>query len=334
MPDSYKILKTKKPRNKVSTKYKFISLLLYFLILSSTVVWANSPITINAKVDKTQVTTGDIIVYTITLLHDTDLKSSMPDFSVIEGFDILESLASEPRKAEGKIEQGYSVKLRADEVGLSTIPSIAVPFEIRENESAKPVPGEIRSPEVSVEITSVLRLQGEPADIRDIKGAVEVDRNWTPWLFWGMNLILLVICLYLFWKYRKVKHTPSTANAPVLPTHEIALRELDALKEKELLEHGEAREHFFELSEIYRRYLGARYHFPAPDWTTEEITQHFQKLKELEPSSRTEAVRILMKSDLIKFAKVQAAPGSDEIKSVRKFITSTREHLEIGLYSN
>ena len=161
-----------------------------------------------------------------------------------------------------------------------------------------------------------------------------MDRNWVPWFFWGLNIILLTIVLYLLWKYRKTKHPNPTKEAPALSTHEIAFRELDTLKSKGLLERGNAREHFFELSEILRRYLGKRYLFPALDWTTEEITEHFKNQEKIELASRTEANRILKKSDLIKFAKAQALPGTDEIEPVRTFIESTREKLNLGLYPN
>ena len=161
-----------------------------------------------------------------------------------------------------------------------------------------------------------------------------MDRNWVPWFFWGLNIILLTIVLYLLWKYRKTKHPNPTKEAPALSTHEIAFRELDTLKSKGLLERGNAREHFFELSEILRRYLGKRYLFPALDWTTEEIAEYFKNQEKIELASRTEANRILKKSDLIKFAKAQALPGTDEIETVRTFIESTREKLNLGLYPN
>ena len=138
---------------------------------------------IDAKVDKPRATTGDIINYTVTLKHDMDLKPSMPDFSVIDGFDVLESLASKPNTIEDQIEQKYIVKLRADQTGLFTIPPIEISFEVIKNVTGKVIPGKMRTPEVTIEVASVLRLQGEPVDIRDIKGLVEVDRNWTSWLY-------------------------------------------------------------------------------------------------------------------------------------------------------
>ena len=314
---------------------KFISTLVCLLFFYSTTGLANSPLTINAEIDKPTVTTGDIITYTITLKHEFDVITITPDFDSVSEFNLIERITSEPRETgKGLIEQKYSAKFRADKVGTYTIAPVRVPFKIKEKNTGNYIPGEVRSQKFTVEVASILRLQGEPTDIKDIKDIVEVDRDWVPWFFWGLNIILLTIVLYLLWKYRKTKHPNPTKEAPALSTHETAFRELDTLKSKGLLERGNAREHFFKLSEILRRYLGKRYLFPALDWTTEEITEHFKNQEKIELASRTEANRILKKSDLIKFAKAQASPGTDEIESVRTFIKSTRENLNLGLYPN
>ena len=314
---------------------KFISTLVCLLFYYSTNGWADSPITINAEIDTPIVTTGDIITYTIILTHKLEVIPTTPVFDAISEFNIIERITIKPRETEnGLVEQKYSAKLRADKVGTYTIAPVRVPFKIKEKNTEKYIPGEILSQKITIEVASVLRLQGEPTDIKDIKDIVEVDLNWVPWFFWGLNIILLTIVLYLLWKYRKTKHPNPTKEGPTLSTHEIALRELDTLKSKGLLECGNAREHFFELSEILRRYLGKRYLFPALDWTTEEITEHFKNQEKIELASRTEANRILKKSDLIKFAKAKALPGTDEIEPVRTFIESTREKLNLGLYPN
>ena len=329
-----KFIRTKKSERKVKIA-GFASTVVCLLFFYSTAGWADSPITINTEVDKSIVTTGDIITYTVTLTHELAVIPTIPDFDAISEFNIIERRTIKPREiGKGLVEQKYSVKLLADQVGTYDISPIRVPFKIKEKNTGKYIPGEILSPKITIEVASVLRLQGEPTDIKDIKDIVEVDRNWVPWFFWGLNIILLTIVLYLLWKYRKTKHPSPTKESPVLSTHEIAFRELDTLKNKGLLERGDAREHFFKLSEILRRYLGKRYLFPALDWTTEEITEHFKNQEKVELATRTEANRILKKSDLIKFAKAQALPGTDEIESVRTFIKSTQENLNLGLYPN
>ena len=318
----------------MTTKYKTTTSIIFFILFSSVIAWADSPITVNTKLDKPKATTGDIILYTITVTHDLDIKPSKPDFTVISQFDILETVTTKSLQIGNKSEQEYSVKLRADKVGIYTIPPIPVSFDVIKNNQSKPISGKITAPKITIEIVSILRDQGEPTDIIDINELLEVDKDWVPIIFWGLNLILLIIVLYAAWKYRGVKKNKSNVRTRDIPIHEIALNELDALKLKDFLNYGDSRKHFFEISEIFRRYLGKRYKFPAPDWTTEEITKYFQKENELELVQRDEIIRILDKSDLIKFAKIQVKADADEIESVRKMIASTREQLNIGLYSN
>ena len=102
MFDSNKLSRTKESHHRVNTKHKFILVLIFFTF-SFQNTKANSPLTIDAKVDKPLATTGDIITYTITLRHDADLKPSMPDFSVIDGFDVYGELANKPLIIEDQI---------------------------------------------------------------------------------------------------------------------------------------------------------------------------------------------------------------------------------------
>ena len=328
-----KIITTNQSQLKVRSK-EFILTLISLLFFSET-AWTNSPITINTEIDKKIVTTGDIITYTIILKHELDVLIATPNFDIIDTFNIVEKKTDKPRKVTKDIvEQKYSIKLRADKVGTYTIPPIKIPFKIKEQKTDKYIPGAVTSQKATIKVASVLRLQGEPTDIKDIKNIVKVDKNWTPWFFWGLNFLLLITTLYLLWKYRKTKSSNLALNEPIEPLHTLALRELDILKNKGLLESGDARNHFFELSEIFRRYLSKRYLFPASDWTTEEITEHLKNKDIIELASMIEANRILKKSDLIKFAKHKALPDTDEIESVRAFIDLTRENLSLGLYSN
>ena len=328
-----KFITTKQSQHKMRTT-KLAAIFVY-LFFYSTTGSADSPITINTTIDKAKVTTGDIITYTITMKHALDVIPNTPDFNAISKFNIIGYPVSEPKEIKtGVFEQKYSVELRADQVGTYNISPIRIPFKVKEKNTNKYISGEAHSQNITIEVASVLRLQGEPTDIKDIKDIVAVDRNWVPWFFWGLNIILLTIILYLLWKYRKKNHPNHIKDEIVLSAHEIALRELDKLKNKGLLQSGGAREHYFELSEILRRYLGKRYLFPALDWTTEEIAVYFKNQEKIELPSRTEANRILKKSDLIKFAKAKALPETDEIESVRTFIKSTQENLKIGLYSN
>jgi hypothetical protein len=329
-----KFIKTNQSQLKIKSK-ETILILTCLLFFFSNTAYTKSPITVSAEIDKKTVTTGDIITYTIILKHELGLILTTPSFDEIDMFDIVKRITSKPRiTSKDIIEQKYSIKLRADKVGTYSIPPVKVLFKLKQKKNGEYISGEIVTQKTSIEVASILRLQGEPTDIKGIKDIIKVEKKWKPWFFWGLNALLLIITLYLLWKYRKVKHSNITEKPPILPSHILALSELDILKNKGFLERGNAREHFFELSEIFRRYLASRFLFPASDWTTEEISEYFKKEEKIEHALKSEANRILKKSDLIKFAKAKALPGKDEIESVRVFIETTQENLSLGLYPN
>ena len=86
---------------------------------------------------------------------------------------------------------------------------------------------------------------------------------------------------------------------------------------------GRIRDHFFELSEIFRRYLENRYLFPAQEWTTEEISYHFKNFSDLSDNQKLKAISILSESDKIKFAKANVKTHYDLIEPVTGFIKDT-----------
>ena len=83
-------------------------------------------------------------------------------------------------------------------------------------------------------------------------------------------------------------------------------------------EAGSHQRSFFELSEIFRRYLENRYDFPAQEWTTEEITSHFKNFSDLSERQKLQTRTLLVKIDKVKFAKAQT--HDDPIDSVIQFI--------------
>ena len=116
---------------------------------------------------------------------------------------------------------------------------------------------------------------------------------------------------------------PSTSLAEILSPQETAIQELEILKNKGLLERGLVREYYFELSEIFRRYLGARYKFQALDWTTEEIKDHLIISSSIEALFKGRIGAILEHTDLVKFAKAPATKGKNMMEEIILFIQST-----------
>ena len=300
---------------------KSISLfLLAFLLVSfkTPAVWAGGPVSIDARVDISQPTLGDIITYSITVTHDPDIVLQPPEYAIPEGLEKLENGKKNSREVKKQFEQEFWLKLRVDKIGEIKFSPIPVEFEAPDPDN-QIVRGKIMAPEVVIQVQSLLQLEGNAKDIKDIKPIAKISAPWAHYI-WKILAILGLLALgYFLWKKReRNKPAVKTESTVMLTPEQKALKELQELKKQEMMKLGRIQEHFFELSEIFRRYLENRFHFPAQEWTTEEIITHLKNFSELNDNQKLKAKTILIESDKVKFAKAKA--DKDPIDPVINFI--------------
>jgi len=310
-------------------------------------------ISVNAKVDKTQATVGDIVIYTVTITHSPDTKIFPPEISsqntskkedktnlkdsdkrapeadAFPGFDFIEKGSSKPRNVDEGIEQDFWYRLRADIVGQYTFPVFPIIFTVNDNSGQK-TPGQTVTPKVDLEILSVLNLRGKPTDIQGIKPLTRVSKDWLPYIIVVISILIILGLINWArkkWSKKEDDSTISTRKKIILSPDELALNNLKQLLSKELIQKGNFRDFYFELSDIFRRYLGSRYSFPAIDWTTEEISFWLRKCHQLDESSRQKAQSILNDTDQVKFAKGESNPDTCmvDLRSVENFINQTKQ---------
>jgi len=319
-----------------------------------------TPISVKAKVDKPRSTVGDTVTYTVTITHSADTEISAPDISAqdategdkpalkrpgpgklspksdaFEGFEFIEKGRGNPSAVKGGTAQEFWYRLRADLVGQYTFPAFQISFTTPDASGQK-TPGQIATPKVDAEILSVLHLRGDPKDIHGIKPLTKVNKDLYPYAL--IILAILSLLGLINWARKKWlgKSRPASgqpAREVALSPHELALKNLNLLLAKELFQKGQFREYYFELSEIYRRYLGSRYAFPAIDWTTEEISVWLHNSQSLKEGARQEAYSILSNTDRVKFAKgkTNAEACMGDMRSIKQFISLT---MEIGIAGN
>ncbi len=138
-------------------------------------------------------------------------------------------------------------------------------------------------------------------EIADILGLKPLEAFQYPFYYYAGGALLGLLGLALMvWAVRKFLLTGTEKVAPSLPPEPLQVvifRRLEQLKKNLAETPADLKLVHFGLSEIFRDYLEGRYHFPASDWTTEEILAHLQD----------ESIRkILTKTDEVKFAKGQA----------------------------
>ncbi|NIQ00139.1 MAG: hypothetical protein GWO19_06305, partial [Nitrospinaceae bacterium] len=186
----------------------------------------------------------------------------------------------------------------------------------------------LQTREVPLEVQSVLRLQGEPTDVRGIKPIEPVGGDGWRYLLWTLAALAAAAGGVWLWKNRRRGAVLSSEPPPPPAPHERALRDLETLQSRRLMTQGQIREHYFLLSEIFRRYLGDRYGFPALDWTREEIVAQLERVTPLSPDLRQRVGDILQRTDQVKFARAQVDPADDGIQDIVRFIEITRPREE------
>jgi len=112
-----------------------------------------------------------------------------------------------------------------------------------------------------------------------------------------------------------------------LPPDAWALRELARIQlPDESTEKGV--EYFYtRLSDVLRRYLELRYHFPAPEQTTAEFLEVMRRSPQLQPEKQAVLRDFLVGCDLVKFARAQ--PSKEDCRKAaemaRAFVEQTAD---------
>lgn len=162
-------------------------------------------------------------------------------------------------------------------------------------------------------------------DIRDIKPLERVPLP-LPWGWIALGaLALLALALLAYWLWRRRRAKP---EAPPLSAHEVAFAALDRLAATDFADRAALRRAYFELSEVIRAYVEARFGLNATDLTSEEIVRRLPALTELDPVDGERLHRFLADTDRVRFASDAWWPGTLEVRETferaRAFVDSTR----------
>lgn len=143
------------------------------------------------------------------------------------------------------------------------------------------------------------------------------------WIILALLVIGASIFVYLKW-LRKGK-IPLIPTKKPIPPYELAIKQLEDLKEEKLCERGEEKAFYTRLTDILRVYLETRFGINAMEMTTTQI------LKALTSNEATRVPKkymseILRTADFVKFANVRPLPD-DNVQSFRsalKFVEDTK----------
>ncbi len=276
-------------------------LILLLLIIFQAPAISSDEIEITASVDKQTAYIGDLISYTITITYDSMIILTPPAVgSNLGQFDVKDYEAGEEVTIDGgQRRQVLWFSMRTFTTGEYIIPPL--PIEYTTADSTVKV---ISSDAIKINILSVL-AEGTEFDTLQLIGLREQaslagDNTMMILIIIGSVIAAGIIIFIIWWvKYRK---TEEEEFVDPRPSWEIAFTDLALLKNKNLLEKGELKKFYFELTEIIRRYAGKKFEFDAIDLTTAEINDHLIE-KSVESWFCDELTNYLEDADLVKFAK-------------------------------
>jgi hypothetical protein len=261
---------------------------------------------VTGDVSKSVVRIGERVGVKMKLAHpDSTARLLGPPAPV--AFGPLDVVVSEPVSL-GADSLGWNMEVSFFQLGEMDIS--AIPFALETGEGTVPV--RLRPYRISIE--SSLHDSVEDADIRDIKGPMEVPVA----LRWGRvalagGVLLALIAAVVLWRRRQTVTEIVDRYVSRIPPEDLAYLALRELEEDALPARGRIKEHYARLSLILRDYIERRFLFPAVELTTDEIRRTLLRRRPFAPRDGARILELLDEADLVKFAKFN--PGVEAGKA-------------------
>ena len=298
----------------------------YILLFLSTLfakAFAQS-VTVSAQIDSLQILIGEQTGITLEVSADVDKHISMPVYSdtLVRGVELIEIAKPDSEYLnDGKrlvLKQKYIIT--SFDSALYYLPPMEVEVE-----------GEVyQSNPLALKVYSFPVDTLHPDQFFGPKDVLTPPFVWSDWYMVIACIVLffpLAFLLYYFIKrirdnqpiIRKVKVEPK------LPAHELALKELERIKDEKAWQKGQQKEYYTELTEAIRNYINKRFGFNAMEMTSTEI---IDKLLEIKYEKALEELKGLFQtSDLVKFAKHIPLMNENDanLLTALKFVNETKE---------
>lgn len=151
--------------------------------------------------------------------------------------------------------------------------------------------------------------------IKPIKGPIAAPLTFAEILPWLIILIFIILAsgflIYYLKKKKKQEPVIFKKSKPKLPAHQIALAELEKLKNEKLWQSDRIKEYHSRLTDILREYIEHTFNIRAIEMTTWEIIISFSGAK-IERKNLENLRQTLELADLVKFAKLKPTPDEHE----------------------
>lgn len=285
---------------------------LYIVFLFTTTLFAQK---VTTSIDTTRNKIGAEFQLTLKASVNKKDKVVFPKAKNFGALEVIESYKIDTIKSNDNYELIKKYGLTQFDSGKYSIPRMSILINGK--------PSFSDSLKVEVFNVKVDTLKQKMYDVKDV-AQVETPSDW--WQY-ALGILLLVgIGFLVYWSLKKYQNREKPEEIIYTSPIEKATSLLQQLESKELIQRGEVKSYYSELTNIARTYIEEEIEIPAMESTTSELIFALRKVanqKKLKLSAATleNLEKVLMQADLVKFAKVK--PLDFEIEEDKKRISSS-----------
>ncbi|MCK5655664.1 MAG: hypothetical protein KAI03_05190 [Candidatus Aureabacteria bacterium] len=282
---------------------------------------------LRAYVDKSSITIGERVTYTLEIDADNDLEVEFSSYvSGLGGFAVKDFGKDDKRIGKQRSRKTQWYLLDTYTTGSYVIPEQSAQVKLTNGQIQV-----LRSPQIFVEVKSVMDDEEKEAGLRDIKGPLTVNAG-VPVIFAAVVVfIILAAAGIILWKLY-VKKFSAGKIEPAFTPREIASRELGRIDGLGLIDKGKMKEYYYLVSLALRTYLENRFSLKAPEQTTEEFLESVVYSGKLKVGHINILKEYLNHCDLVKYAEFNPGKPQAELllETTRHFIEETAGNEETG----
>jgi len=281
---------------------------------------------VDVTAEETAILIGEQTVLHLTVTIDNDgrdVQILVPRDTLMAGVEVLSLSKPDSTVIENnRLIIEHDVLITSFDSALYLLP----PFHVIDGLDT------ISSNQIALKVSTVPVNADNPEEFFDIKETWNppfVLADYYP-LIYGVLLALFLICVlgYVIQRMRKRKSTDlSDAPELKLPPHEVALTELNSIKQQKLWQQGRNKEYYTQLTDTLRKYLVRRFGVDAMEMTSGEILDIMKKVSEAD-SAYKNLEQVLHLSDLVKFAKFKPLPDENDLSLVNSYLFVNQTKIE------
>lgn len=285
---------------------------------------ATAQVTINASIDSLQLLIGEQAKIKLEVSCASEQRLDLPTFpnnQLMDGVEIVGEIKSDTlymnKDKQMQVTQEYTIT--SFDTAFYYIP----PFEVLVDSQVY-ASNSLALKVLTFEIDTV-----NVEAIFPIKDIMKRPITFMELLPMGISIILIIaLCFiipYLLGRYHDNKPILRRVTiAPKLPPHQVALLEIDRIKEEKSWQRDDPKLYYTELTDALRSYMEERFGFNAKEMTSDEIIERLNEQPDKEWINELRA--LFSMSDLVKFAKYKPLINESDMHLINaiEFINKTK----------